>query len=569
MKKILIILSLLFLTINSSYACKIKMLWKEIPKEFDISCYEKSWVLNPNITWFDIWNWEKCIWWNTFKVNSSEKINTFISENYIIPHKLYKSAWVNASNFEINLDWNKDYLGDNNYKTSLIYDTRTNKEIIIKLNQLIKSSTYYVAFSYETKDFIPRFKISEDWIKYFSVNLENISNYDIKFLKIKFDSTVMHDINEKIQISELSFKTKNYEYLIKTRWTVEAYSKNMCSNYYPFFSNNTWDFNIDTNTETLTLKLEHNKNYDVLKEKDSDYDLVSDKKDNCPSIYNPLQKDKNWDWRWDLCSDDDTDLIIWDKDNCIYVYNPKQTDINRNWIWDRCEFDKDEDGIYDGIDNCINTYNPNQEDLDNDDIWDNCDNCIYYNPRQLDINNNWNWDVCEEKNQLLEENDEDSDWIINSSDNCINIANPEQEDSDKDYIWDVCDNCINIQNRDQLDFNENWIWDICEDSDWDWIDWIIDNCINISNSDQKDTDNDWIWDMCEDDDRDDIKSQNDNCPYIYNPEQNDIDKDGVWDKCDDNDNRYIESNSTFFIWLLIFITLIFGTWIYIMIKKLK
>jgi len=49
----------------------------------------------------------------------------------------------------------------------------------------------------------------------------------------------------------------------------------------------------------------------------------------------------------------------------------------------------------------------------------------------------------------------------------------------------------------------------------------------------------------------------------------DIDKDWIWDKCDDTDNRYIESNSNFFIWLLVFIVLIFGWWIFLMIRKLK
>ncbi|MDQ7008876.1 MAG: thrombospondin type 3 repeat-containing protein, partial [Candidatus Gracilibacteria bacterium] len=70
-------------------------------------------------------------------------------------------------------------------------------------------------------------------------------------------------------------------------------------------------------------------------------------------------------------------------------------------------------------------------------------------------------------------------------------------------------------------------------------------------------------------DNDGILFANDNCPYKYNPLQKDIDKDGIGDKCDETDNRYIESNSTFFIGLLLFIVFIFGGGIFLMIKKLK
>jgi len=84
-----------------------------------------------------------------------------------------------------------------------------------------------------------------------------------------------------------------------------------------------------------------------------------------------------------------------------------------------------------------------------------------------------------------------------------------------------------------------------------------------------DDDNNGVWNLCEDKDSDKILFDNDNCPFDYNPEQTDVDNDWIWDKCDEEDNRYIESNSGFFIWLLVAIIIIFWLWIYAMLKKLK
>jgi len=568
MKKILFTIILLLITIDSSYACKIQMLWNKIPTDFSKNCYENKWIINPPINWIDLWNWLQCIWRNTFNIISNQKVDTFLSEWQIIPHKLFKKSW-DKIKYSINLEWNYQYLNDNNYKTHILYDTSTNKTIKLIFDEKIKSNTFNFNLDYSADNFKPSFSISKDWETFFPVNIINIKDYDIKYLNITFYTTVKHITNEKIKIKEISFTNTTFEYLVKTRSNIEAYSNNICKNNYPNLTNNKWDFNIDSNTKSLLLELKENKYFNPSLEKDTDNDWVLDINDNCVKIYNPKQKDKNWNWKWDLCSDDDKDNIIWNKDNCIYVYNPNQKDINRNWVWDKCEFDKDKDWIFDTLDNCINKANSDQKDKDKDWIWDICDNSIYYNPSQIDKNNNWIWDITEEKEKQLKENDNDNDWIINYKDNCKNIANSDQLDSDNDWVWNVCDNCIDYQNHNQLDYNKNWIWDICEDSDNDWIEWLTDNCINITNSDQKDSDNDWIWNACEDDDYDEILASNDNCPFVYNPKQIDIDKDWLWDKCDEKDNRYIESNSNFFIWLLIFIVLIFWTWIFMMIRKLK
>jgi hypothetical protein len=110
---------------------------------------------------------------------------------------------------------------------------------------------------------------------------------------------------------------------------------------------------------------------------------------------------------------------------------------------------------------------------------------------------------------------------------------------------------------------------MCEDSDNDTIQGYLDNCIHITNTDQWDDDNNWIWNKCEDTDYDKVVFINDNCPFKYNPDQADIDKDNIWDVCDNKDDRYIESNKTFFIWLLIVIVAIFWVWIFSMLRKLQ
>jgi len=571
MKKFFISLILLLSITNTSFACKIIEFWKNIPQDFKENCFEFTWKLSPKLAGADIGNWQKCIWYQTFKIKTNKKINTFTSWYKIIPFKLYKNPWEEI-NFKIkNLDWDLNYLKDNNYKTYLIYDEEKNTNPIeIEFDKILEAWSFDFNFEYKANYRNAQIEISKDWNKYYPVDKYKISDYDLKYLKIHFTSSVKHITPpEKIKIYELNFTSKNYVYIVSTRWEIKAYSKNICKNYYPNLTNNNWNFNIDKYTPTLSLKLEKNNNLNPNKIEDSDNDWVANQEDNCPSIYNPMQKDKNWNWRWDLCSDDDKDWIIWYKDNCIFIYNPDQKDINRNWVWDKCEFDKDKDWIFDKLDNCINTPNPEQKDSDKDWIWDACDNCKLYNPRQLDKNNNGIWDVCEEHEKYILEHDKDWDKIIDSEDNCPSISNPNQEDFDKDWVWDVCDNCKNIQNTNQLDENKNWVWDICEDSDNDWIMWIEDNCINIANPDQKDSDNDWVWDICEDDDGDKILAKNDNCPFNYNPDQKDTDKDWIWDVCDENDDRFIESNKNIFIWLLVLIALIFGFAIFKMIKKLK
>lgn len=90
--------------------------------------------------------------------------------------------------------------------------------------------------------------------------------------------------------------------------------------------------------------------------------------------------------------------------------------------------------------------------------------------------------------------DDDNDGVLDASDNCPFIANPDQADSDEDEIGDACDG----------DF----------DGDGDGVPNHVDNCPAVPNASQNDFDGDGVGDACDTDvDGDGVSNSEDLCAF--------------------------------------------------------
>lgn len=158
---------------------------------------------------------------------------------------------------------------------------------------------------------------------------------------------------------------------------------------------------------------------------DSDGDGANDTWDNCLTVSNPEQSDRDYDDAGDVC--DPSPINDWDKDgaadeedNCFWTSNPDQKDTDGDGEGDICDLtpngpDRDNDKTPDASDNCPYITNPDQKDTDGDGIGDDCD-----------------------KSNPLPPPDSDQDGIIDAIDNCAFIYNPTQDDRDRDGKGDAC-----------------------------------------------------------------------------------------------------------------------------------
>lgn len=121
----------------------------------------------------------------------------------------------------------------------------------------------------------------------------------------------------------------------------------------------------------------------------------------------------------------------------------------------------------------------------------------------------WNIDGVELSAYVCDESpDSDGDGIVNGSDNCPSVYNPDQEDADGDGEGDSCDVCTDI---DEDGFGDpGYPANTCAE----------DNCPSVNNPAQEDTDGDSVGDSC------------DNCIFVENPDQTDGDGDQIGDACD-------------------------------------
>ncbi|MCS7109346.1 MAG: thrombospondin type 3 repeat-containing protein [Candidatus Micrarchaeota archaeon] len=84
--------------------------------------------------------------------------------------------------------------------------------------------------------------------------------------------------------------------------------------------------------------------------RDTDNDGIRDDIDNCPTVYNPDQADRDHNGIGDACQDVDNDSIIDINDNCPLITNPDQADFDRDGLGNVCDPDADGDGIANEID---------------------------------------------------------------------------------------------------------------------------------------------------------------------------------------------------------------------------
>lgn len=467
---------------------------------------------------------------------------------------------------------------------SALLDDITDTQIVI--SPLMASNGFILTLSFDSwvikNDFLPQIdiasqtdyivNISDDGKSFVPVKEWELSNYSFHYIRFLFPKWAETQSNIYLRTIRFDKKMKDIYIVEPIHYgEIEAYKGWICDQNKLsaiISQRNSLGKKLDITTEVKTPILTQFKPL-LTTWYDSDGDMIIDMRDNCASVSNKDQKDRNYDGIGDACSDDDNDRIFGFSDNCPTVSNSDQKDLNANNIWDACEFDTDSDGISDGADNCIHSPNPDQKDSDAVSIGDVCDNCKLYNPDQTDLNKNSNWDICEDAIVYEEKNDKDKDGKLDFSDNCPTIPNPDQNDSDIDTIGDACDNCISIKNPDQKDENKNGKGEMCEDADTDGIDGWRDNCPTISNLDQKDSNNDGVWDICSDSDNDGIYDGQDNCPAAYNLDQKDIDNDQVGNACDQKDDRILESNKTIFIVIFTLISLVFIGGIIYFLRKLK
>ena len=66
---------------------------------------------------------------------------------------------------------------------------------------------------------------------------------------------------------------------------------------------------------------------------------------------------------------------------------------------------------------------------------------------------------------LTNENDRDSDGVLNDGDNCRDKPNISQKDADGDGVGDICDNCPYDPNPWQLNNDGDLLGDVCDDDD--------------------------------------------------------------------------------------------------------
>ena len=270
-------------------------------------------------------------------------------------------------------------------------------------------------------------------------------------------------------------------------------------------------------------------------ETDSDNDGVDDEVEAGDDPENPVDSDDDGTPDYQDTDSDDDELLD-DEDNCRTVVNVDQADRDGDGEGDLCDNDIDGDGLENEDEKDIG-LDPENEDTDGDTIGDGDEVSDASDPEDTDEDDIIDaLDPDSDDDGLFDADEAGDDLVdtepIDTDDD--GTPNFRDSDSDDDDVDDVDDNCPLVANTDQIDTDGDGDGDDCDgDSDGDGLSDEEDNCVWVANPDQNDQDDDGEGDDCDDDqDGDGVVNVDDNCPLSDNPNQEDGDIDGLGDECD-------------------------------------